>query len=108
MDTRAFQHEQASPEQEDATTTDRHPPLPHHLYELERTIHTLADSLSHAGRGAHLQELLRIIRWPGWTTPAELAFTHAILEHIGVQVRSLERLQAELVDAARKVARKQA
>jgi hypothetical protein len=46
---------------------------------------------------------LHIIHRPGWTTPAELAFVTAILDSIAVQVRSLERLQADLVEAARKV-----
>jgi hypothetical protein len=47
--------------------------------------------------------LLRIIHKPGWTTKAELAFVNAILEHIGVQVRALDHLQHDLVEAARKV-----
>lgn len=78
----------------------------HHIHELEETIKALADALAHLGRGAHLQELLRIIHSPGWTTPAELAFVNAILDHISVEVRTLDRLQADLVEASRKVAHK--
>lgn len=78
----------------------------HHIHELEKTIKTLADSLSDLGRGAHLHELLRIIHWPGWTSKAELAFVNAILDHISVEVRTLERLQADLVEASRKVCHK--
>jgi hypothetical protein len=75
----------------------------HHIYKLEKTIKELADSLARLGRGAHLHDLLRIIHKPGWTTKAELAFVNAILEHIGVQVRALDHLQHDLVEAARKV-----
>ncbi|WP_426210898.1 hypothetical protein [Massilia sp. TWP1-3-3] len=73
---------------------------PHHIHELENKIRHLLDALAHLGRGSNLQELLRIIRWPGWTTPAELAFVHAILEHIGAQVHTLERRQDDLVEAS--------
>ena len=75
----------------------------HHVHELEKTIKTLADKLAELGRGAHLLELQRIIHWPGWTSPAELAFVNAILDHLSVEVRTIERLQADLVEAARKV-----
>jgi len=70
---------------------------------LEKTIKAVADLLANLGRGAELQELLRIIHAPGWTSPAEVAFVNAILDHISVDVRALERLQADLVDASRKV-----
>jgi hypothetical protein len=76
---------------------------PHHIHELENKIRHLLDALAHLGRGTHLKELLRIVRWPGWTTPAELAYVHAILEHIGADVRALERLQCDLVEASWKV-----
>lgn len=84
----------------------RHHCSSHHIHELEKTIKTLADSLADLGRGSHLHELLRIIRWPGWTSRAELAFVNAILDHISVEVRTLERLQADLVEASRKVCHK--
>lgn len=74
-----------------------------HVHELEKTIKGLGDALASFGRGSHLLELLRIVNRPGWTTPAELAFVNTILDSIAVQVRSLDRLQAELVEAARKV-----
>lgn len=75
----------------------------HHIYKLEKTIKKLADALADLGRGAHLHELLGIIHKPGWTTKAELAFVNAILDQIGVQIRALDRLQDDLVDASRKV-----
>ena len=76
---------------------------PHHIHELENKIRHLLDSLAHIGRGSHLKELLRIVKWPGWTSPAELAYVHAILEHLGAQVHTLERLQDDLVEASWKV-----
>ena len=75
----------------------------HHIHELEKSIKTLADALATLGRGAHLLELQRIIHQPGWTSPAEFAFVNAILDHLSVEVRTIERLQADLVEASRKV-----
>lgn len=77
-----------------------------HIHELEHTIRSLADQLAYLGRGHQLHELLHVIKWPGWTTPAEFAFVTAILENISSQVRLLERMQVDLVEASKKVANK--
>lgn len=74
-----------------------------HIRELEKTIREVADALAHLGRGEPLHELLHIIHRPGWTTEAELAFVNAILRSIALQVRSLECLEIDLVEAACKV-----
>ena len=71
--------------------------------EARAALKTLADALATLGRGAHLLELQRIIHQPGWTSPAEFAFVNAILDHLSVEVRTIERLQADLVEASRKV-----
>jgi hypothetical protein len=77
-----------------------------HIHELEHSIKCLADAMAHLGRGHHLHELLHVIKWPGWTTPAEFAFVNAILDNIASELRLLERLQADLVEASKKVADK--
>jgi hypothetical protein len=77
-----------------------------HVHELEHAIKALSDQLAYLGRGHQLHELLHVIKWPGWTTPAEFAFVTAILENIANQVRLLERLQDDLVEASKKVANK--
>ena len=78
----------------------------HHIRELEKSIKALSDALAMLGRGGHLQELQRVIHCPGWTTQAEFAFVNTILDHISVEVRTLDRLQADLVEASRKVTHK--
>ncbi|MFP5390070.1 MAG: hypothetical protein ACLGI6_00780 [Gammaproteobacteria bacterium] len=77
-----------------------------HVRELEHAIKALGDSLAYLGRGQYLLELQHIVKWPGWTTPAEFAFVTTILDNIAGQVRLLERLQADLVEASKKVADK--
>jgi hypothetical protein len=47
-----------------------------------------------------IEELIRIIRRPGWTTPAELLFSDAILGHMRTQLEGLQILGSELLKGA--------
>ena len=75
----------------------------HHIHELEKAVKSMADKLADLGRGPHLCELQRIIDCRGWISPAELVFVNKILDHIDGEVCTIERLQADLAEAARKV-----
>ncbi|MGK5057531.1 hypothetical protein ACQ4WY_11360 [Janthinobacterium sp. LB2P49] len=55
------------------------------------------------GKGTTLQELLRIIRFPGYTTPAEFTFSVAILDTMLVQAIALEKLGQDLLAGAKQV-----
>jgi hypothetical protein len=74
-----------------------------HIHQLEAKITELSDALAHLGRGTSMAELLRIIRFPGWTTPAEIGFLSAALEQMMVQVAAIERFQGAVLDASRQV-----
>jgi hypothetical protein len=78
-----------------------------HIRELEKKISALSDALAHLGKGTTLQELLRIIRFPGYTTPAEYTFNVAILDTMLVQVNALEKLGQDLLAGAKQVVVKQ-
>jgi hypothetical protein len=71
--------------------------------DLENKIETLNTNLSHLGSSKDWLELIRIIRQPGWTTPAELSFAHAVVESMLAQVAALSKLKADLLDASRRV-----
>jgi len=73
------------------------------LKKLDKKITTLSDALAHLGKGTDLRDLIRIIRFPGWTTPAELAFTVAILDSMQSQVDQLTKLSGALAAAAKRV-----
>lgn len=75
-----------------------------HIVTLDKKISALSDALAHLGKGTDLKELLRIIGNPGWTTPAELAFTVAILDSMQAQAAQLTKLSERLLGAGRKVA----
>lgn len=77
--------------------TDRHIKL------LDEKISDLSDALAHLGKGTDLVELLRIIRKPGWTTPAEFRFSVALVETMKLQVDGLKQTSARLLEAAKVV-----
>jgi hypothetical protein len=85
---------------------DKESAMPNHRAELkrfEKTVTELSDALAHLGRGTSLRELILIIKRPGWTTPAELAFASSIVQNMTSQVAALERLQTDLLNASQMV-----
>ena len=78
-----------------------------HIRDLEKKISAHSDALAHLGKGTTLQELLRIIRFPGYTTPAEFTFNVAILDTMLVQANALEKLGQDLLAGAKQVVVKQ-
>ncbi len=69
------------------------------LRAIERTVGSLAE-------GGYVQQLLPIIKQPGWTTVAEAMLTHAMLDHMQSQVEALHRSCEALLAAAKKVGTK--
>ena len=76
---------------------------PEHIEVLDKKISALSDALAHLGQGTTLKELLRIIRFPGYTTPAEFAFSVAMLDGMAHQARMLEQMGDQLLAAAKQV-----
>ena len=74
-----------------------------HVRQIDKKVTALSDALAHLGQGTSLKELLRIIRFPGYTTPAELAFTIAMLDGMEAQVRTLAKMETELLAASKLV-----
>ncbi len=72
-----------------------------HLEILEEKITALAEAYGRLSRGSAMADMLTLIHRPGWTTPAEYAFATTALNAIGAHVSAIERLQTELVSAAR-------
>ncbi len=78
-----------------------------HVKILDKKITALSDALAHLGKGTDLKELLRIIRFPGYTTPAELAFSVAIIDSMHTQASALGEMNTRLLAAAKLVPTKQ-
>jgi cephalosporin hydroxylase len=77
-----------------------------HIRELDKKITALSDALAHLGKGTSLIELLKIIRFPGYTTPAEFALTIAILDSMHAHTNALAKLETQLLGASKLVIQK--
>ena len=76
-----------------------------HLIILDKKITELSDALAHLGKGTSLHELLKIIRFPGWTTPAEFAFAVLAVDSMRAQVNILNTMNEQLLAAGKMVGR---
>lgn len=75
------------------------------LGRLERELDTLDQSLSRLVERRSVKELIRIIKHPGWTTPAEFALVMAAVGSLQHQVNAVAEFQQKLVAAAERVGR---
>lgn len=73
------------------------------IKELDKKITALSDALAHLGKGTSLADLLKIIRNPGHTTPAELLFETAIVDSLHLHVNAISRLSTDLLAASKQV-----
>jgi hypothetical protein len=74
------------------------------IKKVEAEITALSDALAHLGKGEDFRELLKIIRFPGYTTPAEMLFTLGLVKLVKAQTKVLTETKAVLIDAAKQVA----
>ena len=72
-----------------------------HVREVEAKVTALSNALATLGRGTTLAELLKLIHFPGYTTPAEFAITMAVLDSMSTQVEALTKMQNELLAATK-------
>ena len=71
---------------------------------LEKSINTVSERLEVVAQGDDFAELIKIIKKPGWTTPAEFTLVVGIVETIGRQIEVIEYLKRDLVHGSRQVA----
>mgnify|MGYP000033816048 CR=1 FL=1 len=75
------------------------------IAKLEKQITTLSNALAKLGKGTDWRELILIIKRPGWTTPAELIFTSAILDGLMGQLKAFDGLKNSLIKGSKVVGR---
>lgn len=76
------------------------PAKPNHRVQIARLgkqIDALSKALAGLGKTDDLKELLRHIKQPGWTTPAELIFALGITESLIAQIGAIGALRGTLV-----------
>jgi len=74
-----------------------------HVAHLDGRLAELGKALEMLAGSEHIERLVPIIRRPGWTTPAELAFFDAIVSSVVSQAQHVQGLLNALVSAAEKV-----
>lgn len=78
-----------------------------HVHIVDAKVTALSKALADLGRGTSLQELLKIIRFPGYTTPAEFALTVAIVDAMATHVNALAKLENDLLAGSKLIVTKQ-
>jgi len=73
------------------------------ILKLARQVHALSDAFVGVGKVNDLRELIRILRTPGWTTPAEIVFARGIVETMIAQTKALSVLRTALLRGSRAV-----
>jgi hypothetical protein len=71
--------------------------------KLEKNIHSLRSDLKRITFDEGTEEFLKIIRRPGWTTPAEGLLVNALIDSMRAQVQVLAGMQAALLAGSREV-----
>jgi hypothetical protein len=79
------------------------------LKTLDAKITELSNALAKTSQdgGKAMKELLRHIHNPGWTTPAEFAFSRLLIDEMLIQVRNINTQIQGIQQAAEKVGMKE-
>jgi hypothetical protein len=78
----------------------------HNIDNLEKQLKTLDAHFKKLADDQTIAEMLKIIRKPGYTTPAEFKLTTGIVESLSAQVEVLIRLRQNLVEGSRLITAK--
>ena len=67
------------------------------LKRLEKQVSDLSDALAQLGSRDAFRRLIKLLRFPGWTTPAEQLLVSSIVESMTNQAQGLSVLKAQLL-----------
>ena len=79
-------------------------PNGHDIPGLGKKITALSKALANLSSEDDFKELIRIIRFPGWTTPAEFILASAMVDAMTAQARALTQMKTDLLKGSKKVA----
>ena len=75
----------------------------HDVGQLEKNIEQVQVRLRALVEEDRYAELIRIIRKPGWTTPAEFHLVNSGIEIVGRQIEIIDQLSRGLLEGGQKV-----
>jgi hypothetical protein len=76
------------------------------LKQIESRCQQVSSSLKELADGKDFDELMLLIRKPGWTTPAEAMLVNGLLDNMSAQAKQLGELKRNLMAGARAVGAK--
>jgi hypothetical protein len=76
-----------------------------HAKTLEPKIRALQEQLKKISSDKNTEQLVTIIHRPGWTTPQEAEFVHAMLDSLAYQIEGVQRAHQALITVADKIGR---
>ena len=79
----------------------------HDITGLEKKVTDLSNALAHLGTTEDLNELIRIIHRPGWTTLPEFLLVNSIVDSITAQAKTIATQRQQLLKAAEEVGTKE-
>jgi hypothetical protein len=77
--------------------------MKHDVAPLEQSVRRFDSLVERIYRLKLVEVLIPIIKRPGWTTPAEFAFSMAMIESLNAQLEGVAQLQERFVSAAQEV-----
>jgi hypothetical protein len=77
--------------------------MTHDIAAMETKLRTIEKGLGTLADGRHIQQLIPIVRRPGFTTLAEAMLIHAMLDQVQYHTEVLQRSCEALLAAAEKV-----
>ena len=75
----------------------------HDLDKLGDKLKDLDTLLGRLAAAERRRELIKLIKVPGWTTPAEYLLVSGIVDSIVAQLKVLDKLEANLLEGSRLV-----
>jgi hypothetical protein len=75
----------------------------HDVGQLEKNIEQVQVRLRTLANEDRFAELIRIIKNPGWTTPAEFHLVNTAVEIVGRQLEIVDQLSLGLLEGSQKV-----
>jgi hypothetical protein len=76
-----------------------------HAKTLEPKIRALHEELKKIASEKNAEQLIAIINRPGFTTPREAEFVHAMLDSLAHQIEGVHRAHQTLITVADKIGR---
>jgi hypothetical protein len=80
--------------------------MAHDIAAIETKLRAIERSVGTLTEGRYVQQLLPIIKQPGWTSIAEAMLVNALLDQMQNQIEALHRSCETLLAAAKKVGTK--